>query len=274
MNPPPDKPEIHDVEPGIEPGDDPGGDLSPAGLRGLANVRVVLSRPSHPGNIGACARAMKTMGLTSLYLVCPQRFPHAEAVARAANAGDVLAAARVCATLDEALEGVTLTAALSARRREHHPPLLNPREAAAELAVTALTQPVALLFGNETWGLHREEVDRCQRLVLIPTDPACKSLNLASAVQVLAYELRLAACGAQTPVTPAPVFPAHEALEHFYADLEALLVRVAFLDPAQPRRLMSRLRRLYARADLERDELNILQGVNSAVRRALDRGAD
>jgi tRNA/rRNA methyltransferase len=240
----------------------------------LARVRVVLSQPSHPGNIGAAARAMKTMGLSRLYLVCPKRFPDAEATARAAGADDVLARARVCATLDEALEGAVFAAALTARRRNLGPESLQAREAAPLILEKARAGEAALVFGNETAGLSNAEIQRCQRAVFIPADPGYASLNLGAAVQVLCYELRLAAHGGRPPepsaAAPFASPPAgHGDIERFYAHLERVMTRTQFLDPEKPRRLMAKLRRLYARAGLERDEINILRGILDAVEKRL-----
>jgi len=226
----------------------------------LSRIRVVLSRPSHPGNIGAAARAMKTMGLARLLLVRPKRFPDAQARAMASGALDVLDSARVCATLEEALTGTSFAVALSARERELSHPPLDARAAAKELVRAAQRDEVALVFGSETVGLSNREVMRCSRIARIPADPRYVSLNLAQAVQVMAYELRLAALG---PVAAPPgVEPAtHEEIEDFYAHLEGSLYASGFLHPRYPRRLMDRLRRLFAKARLERVEINILRGM-------------
>jgi tRNA/rRNA methyltransferase len=236
----------------------------------LSRVRIVLSRPSHPGNIGAAARAMKTMGLSRLYLVRPEKFPDPDAVARAAGAGDVLDRASVCATLDEALAGCVFAAALSARHRQLGPERLRARETAPLLLEKAVAGEVALVFGNETSGLSNEELLRCQRAVFIPADADYSSLNLAAAVQLLCYELRLAAHDGQPPeatkTVPFHSPPAHsDDIERFYAHLERVMIRSGFLDPDQPKRLMAKIRRLYGRAALERDELNILRGILDAI---------
>ena len=227
----------------------------------LANVRVVLSHTSHPGNIGAAARAMKTMGLADLRLVNPKHFPDPQAEAMASGALDVLERARVCASLDEALAGTVLAAAASARGRELRPEALDARAAAQRLAAEAAHAPVALVFGPEQAGLTSEELGRCQLLVRIPVSPEYPSLNLAAAVQVLAYELRMAALGAPEP--PGPEFPPAtlDELERFYEHLEQTLLATGFLDPEHPKRLMPRLRRLFSRARLEKEEVNILRGV-------------
>jgi tRNA/rRNA methyltransferase len=227
----------------------------------LANVRVVLVSTSHPGNIGGAARAMKTMGLGDLRLVSPRHFPDAQAEAMASGATDVLERARVCGTLDEALAGTVLAAGASARGRELRAETLDARQAALRLAAEAAHQPVALVFGPEQAGLTAEDLGRCQLLVRIPANPEYPSLNLAAAVQILGYELRMAALGAPPP--PAPEFPLAtlDELERFYQHLEQTLVETGFLDPGNPRRLMPRLRRLFSRARLEKEEVNILRGI-------------
>jgi tRNA/rRNA methyltransferase len=159
----------------------------------LERIRVVLSHPSHPGNIGAAARAMKTMGLSRLYLVNPKSFPDPQAVAMATGADDVLAAATVCATLAEALAGTISATALTGRRRELATEPMWARDAAAVVVEEAGQGDVALVFGNETAGLSNAEVALCRHWALIPTSPEYRSLNLAQAVQILCYELRLAA---------------------------------------------------------------------------------
>jgi len=229
----------------------------------LSRIRVVLLRPSHPGNIGAAARAMKTMGITRLYLVRPKKFPDPEARAMASRAADVLASAKVCADLDAALEGTRFSVAMSARSRGLSHPPLGARAAAQELVRAAQRDDVALVFGNETVGLSNKEVMRCGRIAHIPSDSACKSLNLAQAVQVMAYEVRMAALD---PVAAAPriEYATHEEIESFYARLERGLSASGFLHPRAPRKLMDRLRRLFARARLERVEVNILRGMLAA----------
>ncbi len=240
------------------------------GAEPLRRVRIVLSHTSHPGNIGAAARAMKTMGLARLYLVNPKKFPDAEATARAAGADDVLENATVCATLDEALAGSVFAVALSARHRNLGPQRLQAREAAPLILEQAAAGDVALVFGNETAGLANAEVQRCQRTVFIPADPAYSSLNLGAAVQLLCYELRLAAYdGRPAEVTRTVPFAsppaASDDIERFYAHLERVMVRTGFLDPRHPKRLLPKLRRLYGRVLLEQDEINILRGILDAV---------
>ena len=231
----------------------------------------MLVRTSHPGNIGSAARAMKTMGLSRLMLVAPQRFPHAEATALAANAGDVLVAAQVCADLPQALQGTAVQFAFTARSRSLSHAPLTVREAAAEALAVPEGAEVALVFGNETYGLSNEEVLCCNRLANIPTDPDSSSLNLAAAVQVAAYEIRLAALAGAAPSQAggaAGVPASHEEVERFYAHLEQSMVASGFLEPAQPKRLMERLRRLFGRVVLEKEEVSILRGMLTAWDRA------
>jgi tRNA/rRNA methyltransferase len=233
----------------------------------LKNIRVVLTQPSHPGNIGATARAMKTMGLADLVLVTPKTFPHPDALARASGAADVLAAARVVATLDEALAGCVLAVAVSARKRELRHETVTVREAAPRAIESALAGPVALVFGNETSGLSRDEAARCRFLAMIPANPDYPSLNLAAAVQVFCYELRMAAGGALPAMREEFVPASHEDVEGMLAHAEQALLAIGFLDPANPKRLLPRLRRLAARAHLEREEVNILRGMLQAAQK-------
>lgn len=234
-------------------------------LSPLDRIRIVLSHTSHPGNLGAAARAMKTMGLSRLYLVRPKEFPSAEADARASGAADVLANAVVCETLEEALTGTVFAAALTARRREMALPVAWPRQAAADLvASAALGQEVALVFGNETSGLSNEDVLMCQLPVTIPTNPSYSSLNLGAAVQVLCYELRQAAVDPGQPPAGVGEWAPVEDQERFFEHLQRAMIGSGFLDPVFPKKLMARLRRLFGRAKLEKDEVAILRGMLSA----------
>lgn len=243
----------------------------------LDRIQIVLVETSHPGNIGGAARAMKNMGLSRLRLVRPARFPSAEATARASGADDVLAGAQRFETLVDAVGDCTLVLGTSARGRSLPWPTLEARAAADEAASAAGQGPVAVVFGREQSGLSNEELACCNFLVRIPADPVYSSLNLAAAVQVLAYELRLAA---RVDVAPAgSIFqppsgvgeeadsaPATAAdLERFYIHLEEVLVESGFLDPKHPRHLMRRLRRLFGRARPDRNEVAILRGILSAV---------
>lgn len=232
----------------------------------LNRIRIVLAGTSHPGNIGAAARAMKTMGLSELYLVAPERFPDEQATAMASGAADVLEKAVVCAALEEALAGTTLAVGASSRRREIVAEVLTPAEAVAGLLQEAAAgHKVALVFGNETFGLSNEELGCCQWLMAIPANPQYSSLNLAAAVQVAAYELRVQALD-ETAWSPPEIDGADLAdVERFYAELEKTLAGIGFLDPASPKRLMPKLRRLFARTRLAKEELNILRGFLAAV---------
>jgi tRNA/rRNA methyltransferase len=229
----------------------------------LKNIRFVLCETAHPGNIGAAARALKTMGLSQLVLVAPARFPDPQAEWLAVGAADVLRGARVCASLDEALSGSAFSVACTARPREVAVPMVAAREAAARLVEIARTQSVALVFGNEKYGLTAAEVGKCQLLATIPADPEFSSLNVAAAVQVLAYELRLAALGAtvRNRSGKSPEHATHEEIERFYEHLERSLLAAGFLNPRNPKKLMARLRRLFGRTQLEQEEINILRGV-------------
>ncbi|OGS94592.1 MAG: tRNA (cytosine(32)/uridine(32)-2'-O)-methyltransferase TrmJ [Gallionellales bacterium RIFCSPLOWO2_12_FULL_57_18] len=230
----------------------------------MENIRVVLSHTTHPGNIGAAARAMKTMGLRHLYLINPRYFPDPQADAMAAGADDILRDAVVCSSIDEALQGVVFTVAMTARLRDISIEVKSPREAMPLLLQQAAQQPVALLFGTEMSGLTNEEMGKAQMLVNIPANPDFSSLNLAAAVQVMGYELNVAA-QSYVPVMP-EVRPApHEQVEGFFAHLEKTLFEIGFFTTQNPARLMQRLRRLYARARLEGEEVNILRGILSVT---------
>lgn len=224
----------------------------------------MLCRPSHPGNIGAAARAMKTMGLSQLCLVAPKKFPHADAEAMASGAADVLEQARVCASLEEALAGCVLAVGTSTRRRDLQTALLTPPEAASQALAEAQAGSVAFVFGNESFGLSKEELARCQALMTIPANPAYSSLNLGAAVQIVAYELRRLAL-AETFAQPELDAADLAEVERFYAHLEETLIRIGFLDPASPKRLMPKLRRLFSRTRLQKEEINILRGMLAQV---------
>ncbi len=232
----------------------------------LANVRIVLVRPQHPGNIGACARAMKNMGLQDLVLVAPRPFSLAEAKPRAAGADDVLVSARTLNDVRAAVADCALVVATSARARTIAWPNLTPRSAAAALGPVSRQAPVTVLFGAERTGLTNEELDFAHALVRIPVAPTFPSLNLAAAVQILCYELRLAADGEAPPAddhVPAAQEPFNQFLDH----LERVAVGIGFLDPRNPRKLMRRLTRLFRRARPDANELNILRGILTAIER-------
>jgi len=239
-------------------------------------MRFVLVGTSHPGNIGAAARAIKTMGFSQLVLVNP-RFPdataHEEAVAFASGALDVLASARVVGSIEEALEDCNFAAALSARLREFSPPVTTPRTLASQLAADESLN-AALVFGSERYGLPNEIIEKCNVLINIPANPAYSSLNLAQAVQLLAYEARMAAAGESLPPSPVGfqgVMASRDQVEGMYAHLEQALVEIEFLDPANPKKLMPRLKRLFSRAQLETEEVNILRGIARQIMDKLGR---
>lgn len=235
-------------------------------------VRIVLVGTTHPGNIGAVARAMRNMGLDRLSLVAPREFPSEQATARAAGADAILAGARVCGTLEEALSDCRFVVGASARLRAVPWPELSPREAAPQLLAEGRQGEAAVVFGRESSGLSNEELGRCHALLHIPTDPEFSSLNLAMAVQVVAYELRLAfLADTTTAEAREDALASAEDLERLYEHLERTLVAARFLNPTNPRHLMLRLRRLFNRALLEEKEVRILRGVLSALEPRRDR---
>lgn len=242
--------------------------MTPADPKLLANIRIVLARTSHPGNIGAAARAMKTMGLSQFYLVQPYVFPNSQADAMAASAGDLLAQAHVCATLGEALAGTSLALGVSARRRDIVAEVLTPAESATRLLTEAQAGPVALVFGNETNGLSNDELGQCQGLVTIAANPEYSSLNLAAAVQVLSHEIRQA--WLEHPSWPEPALDTAslDEVERFYGHLQTTLAELEFLNPGSPSKLMLKLRRLFSRTRLEKEEVNILRGILTSAQEA------
>jgi tRNA/rRNA methyltransferase len=233
-------------------------------------LRFVLVETSRPGNIGAAARAIKTMGFSELVLVNP-RFADAtrqdEAIAFASGAQDVMEGARIVGSINEALADCNFAAAVTARLREFSPPVVAPRALAAQLAGDSGLN-AALVFGNERFGLPNDVVERCNVLINIPANPEYSSLNLAQAVQVLAYECRVAACGDGLPVTDIG-FQGDAAgvaqIDGMYQHLEQALVAIDFLDPANPKKLMSRLKRLFSRTQMEAEEVNILRGIAKQI---------
>ncbi|MBI1964790.1 MAG: RNA methyltransferase [Betaproteobacteria bacterium] len=233
----------------------------------LKNIRVVLCGTAHPGNIGAAARALKTMGLARLTLVAPERFPDPQAVRLASGATDVLRGARICASLDQALAGAAFAVACTARPRELAVTMVTAREAAARVIGVARTQPAALVFGNETFGLTGEDVGKCQLLATIPANPRYSSLNVAAAVQVFAYELRIAALGTAPAREKQRTLAVFEEIEGLYGHLERAMLETGYLNPGHPKKLMPRLRRLFGRAQLEQEEVNILRGIVKTLAR-------
>ncbi len=231
----------------------------------LKNIRIVLVNTSHPGNIGAVARAMKNMCLEQLVLVEPAVFPHADATARASGADDILAAARVCGSLDEAIADCRLVVGASARLRSVQWPQLDPRAAATRVLSESPQGPVAILFGRESSGLTNDELARCRYLVHIPANPDYSSLNIAMAVQVIGYELLMGTRDAEPPpATPRQLASAAE-LQGFFDHLQQALGDIGFADSQHAQKLMRRLRRLFLRAEPDREDVQILRGILSAA---------
>lgn len=233
-------------------------------------IRVVLIATTHPGNIGSAARAMKTMGLERLYLVLPKRFPHVHANELAAGAEDILANAVVTTSLQEAIQGCHLVFGTSARPREIALPGVTPAQCAQRIHAQQDATEVAVLFGREHAGLTNEELLQCHYHVNIPSNPEYASLNLAQAVQIIAYELRIHAGLAKTPFEQQTDRAATvEEVEQFYTHLKEVLTEIQFLKPSNPKKLMQRVRRLFSRIQLEQKEVNILRGILTHVKRAV-----
>ena len=242
----------------------------------LTRIRIVLINTTHPGNIGATARAMKVMGLSSLHLVTPKIYPSADATAMASGADDVLQKAVVHDSLDSALQGCVLVLGTSARMRSLPMPVIDARRAANQALSESASHDVAVLFGRERYGLVNEEMQRCQFLVNIPSNPEYSSLNLAQAVQIIAYELRVAAQGfSDISVAPVDWEPVDDQqMEGLFQHLEQTLLDIRFLNPKQPKRLMARLRRLFNRARPDQNEINILRGILKASQDVARKGTN
>ena len=219
---------------------------------------------------------MKNMGLEDLRLVNPVQFPCAEATARASGADDLLASAQQFDSIEAAIAGATLVIGASARSRSLPVPMLDPRQCAEQVCAHSDAGNAVILFGRERTGLTNEELDLCHHLVQIPVNPAYPSLNIAAAVQVISYELRVAALAGTAPPASAPDrdYATSEQMEQFYRHLEQTLVELEFLDPDNPRQLMRRLRRLYNRARPDQNEINILRGILTAANRKTPRNSD
>jgi TrmH family RNA methyltransferase len=231
------------------------------------SIRVVLVSPSHPGNIGAVARAMKNMALEELVLVRPRQFPDPEATARASGAHDVLGAARVVGTLAEALHGCGFVAATTSRERDQYFRVLDVRAAALRLVTEARRAPAAVVFGAERTGLTNEELETAHVLIRIPASDAYASLNLAMAVQVVAYEL-FRARGVPVPAAAPGAAPLASAadMQRLFEHLAQVLEQIDFRDRTQSgTHLMARIRRFLQRAELDENEVNILRGILTAV---------
>ena len=240
----------------------------------LNNIRIILINTFHPGNIGSAARAMKTMGLSDLCLVTPRSFPAPEAEAMAAGALDVLANARVFTSLDDAIADCSLVIGTSARTRTHSfsRPMLSAEQCAAELLSQAQQSPVALVFGQETMGLTNSELEKCHFHTCIDANPEYPVLNVASAIQILCYEVFKASRQTDHP-SPEQVYPLNRELEQFYQHLETTLTDIDFIVRQHPGLVMTRLRRLFNRARPEAKELNMLRGILGAAQKAAQKGA-
>lgn len=238
----------------------------------LKKFRIILCRTSHPGNIGSAARAMKTMGFTSLYLVRPNNFPSPESDALASGADDILRKAVVVESLEEALVGVNYTVGFTARKRELTQPHEDIRTTAKNLLPVAEKHQVALLFGNETNGLSNDEVKHCQALSYIDANENYSSLNLAQAVQIACHEIRMMTqlrLDNEINKTVLPDYVSHEVLNGFFNHLETVLDGLGFLKKIQAERLMQRLRLLFNRSNMDKDEVNILRGILSEIQKKL-----
>lgn len=237
----------------------------------LSSIRIVLVATSHPGNIGSTARAMKTMGLDSLYLVNPKSFPDSKANEMAAGADDLLRNAHLVSSLEEAIGGCQLILATSARPRDLSLPGLIPSSAADLVSKKTDETQVALVFGREHAGLTNEELLKCHYHVHIPSCPDFSSLNLAQAVQIMAYEMRMKLLAPQAQVSLSPDKEATaDEVEQFYDHLKEVFIEIQFLKTANPRRLMQRVRRLFNRVQLEKMEVSILRGMLSQVQKSLE----
>lgn len=234
----------------------------------LQNIRIVLVETSHTGNMGSVARAMKTMGLTNLWLVNPLVKPDSQAIALAAGASDVIGSAHIVETLDDAISGCSLVVCTSARSRTLPWPMLDPRECGIKSVQEGQTSPVALVFGRERVGLTNDELQKCHYHVAIQANPEYSSLNLAMAVQVITYEVRMAWLEMHEQETSeqyATPYPLVDDLERFYGHLERLLQESGFIRPNHPGQVMNKLRRLFNRARPESQELNILRGMLASL---------
>ncbi len=241
-------------------------------------IRIVLVNTAHPGNIGGAARAMKNMGLSELYLVQPREYPAPRAVWRAAGARDVLANAKIVDSVDQAIAGCGLVVGTSARERRIPWPLINPRECGVRIWQEADSHDIALLFGREDRGLTNEELHKCHYHVHIPSNPDYSSLNLATAVQVLSYEIRMASLADAEGNLPSlqewdqPPVTADD-LEYFHEHLAQTMADLDFYDPDNPKQLLTRMRRLFNRVRMDEMEVSILRGLLSSVQRMIKKNS-
>ncbi|GAA5214490.1 tRNA (cytosine(32)/uridine(32)-2'-O)-methyltransferase TrmJ [Corallincola platygyrae] len=237
----------------------------------LDNIRIVLVGTSHTGNMGSAARAMKTMGLSELYLVTPEAEPDGKATALAAGASDIVHSAKIVDSLEEAIADCGIVVGASARSRTHSWPMMSPKECGEKVFQESAKYPVALVFGRESSGLTNEELQQCNFHVHIPANPDYSALNLAMAVQVICYEVRLAMLAAENAAyadNETPEYPLSNEMEGFYQHLEQALKDTGFIVPQHPGAVMTKLRRLFNRARPEAQELNMLRGVLSSVQKA------
>ena len=229
-------------------------------------IKFILFEPTHPGNIGAAARAIKTMGFDKLCLINPIEHPHPEARARSAGALDVLLGAEVFDNLQDAIKGCGLIIGTTARTRRISVPIKNIRETASSIFAEAKQKPVAVIFGPEKSGLINAQVDCCNQLVNIPSIGSYKSLNLAMAVQIVAYELRVASEALPSAIR-ARNLASNDEIELFYNHLNQVLLETGFLDPKNPKQLMRRLRALFNRAQMDENEINIMRGILASYKK-------
>lgn len=241
----------------------------------LDRIRIVLIQTSHPGNIGSAARAMKTMGLKRLYLVSPKEFPHRKAHEMASGATDVVDASIVVETLDEAVKDCSLVLGTSARDRAIPWPLINPREMGETISEEPGDSEIAIVFGREQSGLTNDELQRCHMHIQIPANPDYSSLNLAAAVQVLAYECRMASLhNAASELEWDFRHATADELEYLFAHLQSVLVELNFLKAQTPRQVMTRLRRFFFRARPDVMEMNIFRGFLAAIDKQMEKNKE
>ena len=236
----------------------------------LNNISIVMINTSHPGNIGAAARVMKNMALERLYLVEPKSFPDEKATAMASGADDVLIHAQLCQSLNQAVEGCQLVLGTTARERKIQHDFINAREAGPLVISESEEYEVALVFGRERTGLTNDEIGLCHKLIHIPTNPAYASLNVASAIQIVCYEIMMAAIGPEkllNNIKKTIDYASSDEVERYYQHLEQTLIDIEFLRPRHSPQLMPKLRNLYNRLRLEQQEVNILRGILSKTQR-------
>lgn len=232
-----------------------------------SNIQIVLHSPSHPGNIGAAARAMRVMGISALRLVNPKAFPHAQAVAQASGALDVLENTQVFSELSAAIADCQVVFGTSARERDFPWPVLTPRKMAEKIQHEHSTHKVAIIFGTERYGLANEDLEHCHYIIQIPTRDDYRSLNLAQAVQIICYEIFQQS---HTHIEKQKsVFAKIGEVQSFYQHLDTVLQQVQFLDPKAPRLLMRRLKRMFHRIQLETEEVQILRGILSSIQKQI-----